>query len=79
MAKGYIQQEGIDFMVSFSLLAKIVTVKVLLLLAASKYWHLIQLDANNAILNGDLLKEVYMDLPPSYPGKGACFWNQVGL
>ena len=43
-----------------------VAVKVLLALATSQKWHLIQLDVNNAFLNNNLFENFYMDLPLSY-------------
>lgn len=63
VAKGYNQQDSIDFLKTFSPVAKLVTIKVLLALAASFSWKLIQLDVNNAFLNGDLFEKVYMDTP----------------
>lgn len=66
VAKWYNQQEGIDFIDAFSPVAKIVTIKVLLTLSASFSWHVVQMDVNNAFLNGDLVKEAYMSLPLGY-------------
>ncbi|KAA0043630.1 Reverse transcriptase, RNA-dependent DNA polymerase [Cucumis melo var. makuwa] len=66
IAKGYNQQEGIDFSDTFSLVAKIVTVKIFLALVASYNWSFTQMDINNAFLNGDLFEEVRMSLPLGY-------------
>ena len=69
VAKGYTQQEGLDFFYTFSPVAKLVTVKVVLSLATVHKWPLIQLDVNNAFLNEDLFEEVYMDIPLGYSPK----------
>ncbi|XP_035550678.1 uncharacterized protein LOC118349584 [Juglans regia] len=70
LVAGYTQTYGIDYDETFSPVAKISSIHVLISLSANLDWPLFQLDVKNAFLHDDLNEEVYMEQPPGFVAQG---------
>jgi hypothetical protein len=66
MAKGYVQQPGVDFDKVFAPVARIESVRLLLALAAQEGWPVHHMDVKSTFLNGELVEEVYVKQPPGF-------------
>jgi len=70
VAKGYSQQEGIDFDDTFAPVEKLNTIRMLISLAIKCNWELHQLDVKSTFLNGDLKEEIYLVQPEGFVKQG---------
>ena len=66
MAKGYNQEEGIDFDETFALVARLEAIRILLAFASHMNIKLYQMDVKCAFLNGYLQEQVYVEQPPGF-------------
>lgn len=66
VAKGYLQEEGLDYHETFSPATKQSTIRILLCLALHFNWPIKQLDISNAFLYGVLEEEVYTTQPQGF-------------
>lgn len=66
VAKEFSQEFGINYFETFGPIAKMVTVRVILSVAAVNHWYVSKMDVNNTFLHGDLNETVFMKLPPGY-------------
>ncbi|KAK3005199.1 hypothetical protein RJ639_016441 [Escallonia herrerae] len=69
VARGFSQHYGMDYEETFSPVAKMVTVRTIISLAAYKGWKLWQLDVKNAFLYGELDRAVFMEQPQGFVSK----------
>nr|GEV61384.1 hypothetical protein [Tanacetum cinerariifolium] len=66
VAKGYRQEEGIDFEESFAPVARIEAIRIFIANFASKNMTSYQMDVKTAFLNGELKEEVYISQPEGF-------------
>nr|GEX17676.1 transmembrane protein 136-like [Tanacetum cinerariifolium] len=74
VAKGYAQEEGIDFEESFAPVARLEVVQIFVAYSAHKSFSIYQMDVKTTFLNGPLKEEVYVAqlnefVDPDHPEK----------
>ena len=69
VAKGYTQKEGIDYDETFSPVAMLKSIKILLSITAHYDYEIWQMVIKTAFLNGNLKEEIYMMQPESFIAK----------
>jgi hypothetical protein len=69
VARGFSQQEGIDYEETFAPTTRYTTIRSLVSLAASMGWNIHQMDVKTAFLNGTIDEEVYIEQPLGFEVK----------
>ena len=70
MAKGYTQKEGIDYEETFSPLAMLKSIRILLAVAASLDYEIWQMDVKTSFLNGSIEEDIDMQQPEGFIARG---------
>ncbi|KAL0423271.1 UNVERIFIED_CONTAM: Retrovirus-related Pol polyprotein from transposon TNT 1-94 [Sesamum radiatum] len=70
VAKGFKEKEGIDYFDTYSPVARLTTIRVLIALASVYNLSIHQMDVKTAFLYGELEEEIYMDQPEGFVAHG---------
>ena len=70
VAKGFMQQQGIQFEEIFSPIVKMTSLWCVLALATKEDMELVQMDVQTVFLHGDLHEEIYMQQLEGFEEKG---------
>ncbi|CAI7786079.1 unnamed protein product [Closterium sp. NIES-54] len=66
-AKGFTQREGIEYFATFSLTARLPTLRLLLDLGARWDWEIHSMGVSNAFLQGELHEHIFLERPAGFP------------
>lgn len=70
VARGYTQQQGIDYDEVFSPVSRMETGRIFLVFTAQAAWSVYHFDVKSAFLNGEIVEEVFVEQPEGYVIKG---------
>ncbi|CAI5986225.1 unnamed protein product [Closterium sp. NIES-65] len=68
VARGFSQRQGVDYFQTFSPTPKMITLHMLLYIAAERDYELHSLDFSTAFLQGSLHEEIWLRRPPGFTG-----------
>ena len=71
VAKGFRQRPRVDYDETFSLVAMLKSIRILLAIVAYHDYEIWQMDVKTALLNGDLEEQVYMTQPEGFNVSGS--------
>ncbi|KAI4297436.1 hypothetical protein L6164_037327 [Bauhinia variegata] len=60
------QVEGINYTETLALVAKMVTIRIVLAIMEAIDWELHQIDTHNAFLHGEIQEEMFIKIPPEF-------------
>ena len=66
VAKGFRQRQGVDYEETFSPVAMLKSIRILLAIAAHLDYEVWQMDVKTAFLNGYIEEEIYMEQPKGF-------------
>ena len=66
VARVFTQKPGIDFYETFSPVARLETIRTVIVVAAQKKWKIFQLDVKSTFLNGKLDEVIYVEQPHGF-------------
>ena len=66
VARGYSQKKGIDYKETFSPVARLESIRLILAVAAAEDMEMVHFDVRTAFLHGNLEEEIYMNQPEGY-------------
>ena len=75
VAKGYSQVHGMKYNKTFSPVARMDSIRMVLAIATSKKWEVHHMDVKSAFLYGDLEEEIYMRQPEGYIEDSSLVWK----
>ena len=68
--KGYTQKEGIAYEETFSPVAMLKSIRILLVVVASLDYEILQMDVKTTFLNGSLEEDIYVQQPEGFIARG---------